>query len=97
MQATATGFVALAAAWWGLWKLGELWRGHIWGRHGAAIQQAVAASGGQVRPRWLGWRLTYPAGQVDWVGGAWGARTRWRSGAGAGEVEGLRAWEELPR
>ncbi len=80
LQATSTGFVALAFALW-MW-LGEasLWRRHLWRARSATILAVAHTLEGRVEPLWRGWRVVAPQVTVEWRDGVFGARTRLRVG-----------------
>lgn len=61
---------------WILVVTGAQWRNHLWRRGGVDLHALALRWGGQVRPRWMGWRLRVGATEVEVFGGLGGTVTR---------------------
>jgi hypothetical protein len=75
MQATSTGFLALALAIWAGVAEASLWRRRLWRVHGGSFRMIAEELGGQIVPLWRGWRVVSPRVTVEWREGVLGAST----------------------
>jgi len=78
---------AVLLTWWTLWLLGFLWRRTVWQRIGAHLREEGVL--GEVRPLFLGWRVTRGQVRVDYRGGWRGVHTVVRQDNQTTRYEGL--------
>lgn len=80
LQVLLTAVPVVLGAVWLLLGLGALQRRVVWMSISEGAPALAHSLGGELRPRWLGYRLQAAQVCVDWTCGLRGERTRVRSG-----------------